>query len=58
MLVVVVERGHPQAFHSVDVNGSGSVDMEEFEDSFLRFLSGRTLHDAGSLFLLGTLGDS
>lgn len=53
-----VERGHPQAFHSVDVNGSGSVDMEEFEDSFLRFLSGRTLHDAGSLFLLGTLGDS
>ncbi|MCA9658291.1 MAG: thioester reductase domain-containing protein [Myxococcales bacterium] len=53
-----VERGHPQAFHSVDVNGSGSVDMEEFEDSFIRFLSGRTLHDAGSLFLLGTLGDS
>jgi len=53
-----VERGDPEAFHSVDVNGSGSVDMEEFEDSFLRFLSGRTLHDAGSLFLLGTLGDS
>ncbi len=53
-----VARGDPEAFHSVDVNGSGSVDMEEFEDSFLRFLSGRTLHDAGSLFLLGTLGDS